>query len=107
MPEVGSRGENSKTVNESESKSGQNTLTYEDFKLDDRLKDSAKQRLRDPNLNPLIKQICCGKIVKEKDIECLKKAGKGGFGDVFIVDENFVVKRVLKYQKGMLNPLDK
>ena len=42
MPEVGSGGENSKTVNETKSESGQNTLTYEDFKLDDRLKDSAK-----------------------------------------------------------------
>jgi len=36
----------------------------------------------------------------------LGKAGQGGFGDVFFVDENFVVKRVLQYKKGMINPLE-
>jgi serine/threonine protein kinase len=37
----------------------------------------------------------------------LGKAGQGGFGDVFIVDENFVVKRIQQLKKDMLNPLDK
>jgi hypothetical protein len=46
-----------------------------DFKLDSRLKDAAKKRLHDPNLHPLIFQICCGEIVKEKHIERLERAG--------------------------------
>ena len=35
------------------------------------------------------------------------KAGQGGFGDIFIVDENFVVKRIQQLRKDMFNPLDK
>jgi hypothetical protein len=45
------------------------------FKLDKRLNKVARQRLLVANLHPLIAQICCGKIVKEKDIERLKRAG--------------------------------
>jgi len=37
----------------------------------------------------------------------LGKAGQGGFGDIFIVDENFVVKRIQQLKKDMFNPLDK
>jgi len=37
----------------------------------------------------------------------LGKAGQGGFGDIFIVDENFVVKRIQQLRKDMFNPLDK
>ena len=50
--------------------------------------------------------MCCGKKLKEKNVEGLGRAGQGGFGDVFIVDKNFVVKRVLQYKKDMKNPID-
>ena len=51
--------------------------------------------MQDPNLHPLVAEVCCGKKVKEKNVEGLGRAGQGGFGDVFFVDKNFVVKRVL------------
>jgi hypothetical protein len=70
-------------------------LTYSQFKLDERLCPEARERLKNPKLHPLIAKICCGFIIKEDDLLCLGKAGQGGFGDVFLVDENFVVKRVV------------
>jgi serine/threonine protein kinase len=36
----------------------------------------------------------------------MEVAGKGGFGDIFIVDENYVVKRVLQNKKGRINPVN-
>jgi hypothetical protein len=70
-------------------------LTYSQFKLDKRLCDKARERLKDPKLPRLIAEICCGYIIKEVDLLCLGKAGSGGFADVFFVDENFVVKRIV------------
>jgi serine/threonine protein kinase len=55
-------------------------------------------------LHWLVKQVCCGYIVKEDSLSSLKKAGQGGFGDVFFLDENYVVKRVIQMKKGMPNP---
>ena len=81
-------------------------LNYEQFSLAQTLSEDAKERLKNPNLHPLIAEVCCAKIIKEDHVEGLRRAGKGGFGDVFFVDQNFVVKRVLQYRKGMINPFE-
>jgi hypothetical protein len=70
-------------------------LTFSQFKLDKRLCDKARKRLKDPKLPPLIAEICCGFIIKEDNLLSLGKAGQGGFGDIFLVDENFVIKRIV------------
>jgi hypothetical protein len=62
--------------------------------------------LQHHNLHPLIAAICCGYTIKEEYIEASIKAGKGGFGDVFYVDKNFVVKKIVKITKGMIHPMD-
>jgi hypothetical protein len=39
--------------------------------LDERLSKEARERLEDPNLPPLLKEILCGHTIKDKDIERL------------------------------------
>lgn len=57
----------------------------------------------DPNLPSLVRSVYNGEIVKEADIELLPKAGAGGQGDVFLLDD-YAIKRCLEYCKGDINP---
>jgi hypothetical protein len=56
--------------------------------------------LTDPNLHPLVRAVCCGQIVLEKDIESLEKADTEDECNFFFVDEKFSVKRILKGNTG-------
>jgi hypothetical protein len=60
----------------------------------------AKALEKDSRLHPIARAVIKGQIVKDKDINNLTKAGSGGQGDVFIIDENFVVKKFIKFIVG-------
>jgi hypothetical protein len=51
----------------------------------------------------MLREILCGLKINDKDIERLEKVGEGGFGEIFILDENFVLKRILKRSMGDKN----
>ena len=60
--------------------------------------------MNNPSLHPIAKAIYRGEIIIEKVILSLKKAGGGGQGEVFFLDDRFVVKLVYEYKQGDHNP---
>jgi hypothetical protein len=73
-------------------------------KLRDELCFEARWKLMsDPELPPIVRSVYHGEIVKEADIELLPKAGAGGQGDVFLLDD-YAIKRCLEYCNGDINP---
>jgi len=59
--------------------------------------------LSDPDLHPFVRSVYRGERVKEAEIESFQKAGAGGQGDVFLLDD-YAIKRCLEYCNGDINP---